>query len=206
MLVRNAMTERVTGVTPETPVAEACTRMEEQGLEALPVLDPGTGRVVGVAGVAEVFRAVRERGSYSAVAQLPVREVMVGRAAAVTPDDPLEKAARLMKELGLPVLPVVDQGRLMGVLTRNGILQAFAEMLGVDTGTARITLVVGDRRGQLARIAEIIRDAGVNITHLGTFYSKTFQQYQIVIRVECENPQPLVELLEQHHYNVVHVE
>ena len=79
-------------------------------------------------------------------------------------------------------------------------------MLGVNSGTTRLTMVVPERRGQLARIAEIIRDAGVSITHLSTFHSKVLQQYSIIVRVETVSSKPLVELLEQHGYKVMRVD
>lgn len=206
MLVRNAMTERLATVTPETRVAEAYELMEKEHFDALPVRDAAADKLIGIIQTLDIFKAAERLDSFKAALQLQVGEVMTQRVVCVKPDDVIERAAKLMEERDVPILPVQDEGRLVGVVTQSDILHAFAEMLGVDSGTNRLTLVVGDRRGQLARIAEIVRDAGVNITHFATFYSHTFQQYKIIVRVECENPRPLVELLEQHHYRVVDVE
>jgi len=99
----------------------------------------------------------------------------------------------------------VEDGRLVGAIGESDLFKHFAEMLGVNSGTTRLTLVVPEKKGQLARIAEIIRDAGVSITHLATFRT-VMDQYKVVVRVETDSTKPLVELLSQHGYKVIHVQ
>lgn len=205
MFVRNAMNEDVTAVSLDANLGEAYQLMKQKGYDELPVLDRGR-KLAGVVQMADILKAAEGLDSFSAALARPVQEVMTARVFTVGPDDLIEKAAKLLWDKDVPLLPVIDEGRLIGVLAEADIFKAFAEMLGVDSQTTRFTLLVGDRRGQLARIAEIIRDAGVSITHLATFYSKVFKQYKIIVRVETDKAHGLIELLEQHGYKVIHVD
>ncbi|MDQ7851085.1 MAG: CBS and ACT domain-containing protein [Armatimonadota bacterium] len=202
MIVRSVMIEDVTTVAPDTPVRQAFELIETKHFDCLPVRDEHR-HLVGVIQLTDIYEACMRLGRDAALA-LPVRDVMVSTPVTVSPEDVVERAAALMREHDVPLLPVVEHGELVGIITESDIFQAFQEMLGAATGTGRLTLVVPDRRGALARIAEIIRDEGISITHVATFYSKLFHQYKIVIRVETQAVEELADVLDQHGYKVIH--
>lgn len=204
MFVRNVMIEDITTVTPDTTLEEAYHILKTKRYDSLPVASE-RDQLVGIVSQDDVYKAAEGTDSFRAALQLKVADVMTTRVVAVAPDDLIEQAASLMWEKDIPMLPVLDEGVLKGVITGADIFRAFAEMLGLHSGTVRLTLLVADRRGQLARISEIIRDAGVNITHVATFESRTFHQYKIMVRVEAIEVRPLVELLQQHSFRVIHI-
>lgn len=204
MIVRNVMIEDVTTVSPEDTLQRAYDLIQTKRYDCLPVAD--ADQLVGVIQLTDIYEACMKEGRQAALPR-KVSEVMVPNPVTVTPDDLIESAAKLLVQRDIPLLPVVDtDGKVVGVINEDDIFRSFSEMLGVDSGTTRLTLVVPDRRGQLARIAEIIRDAGVPIRNLATFRSSVLEQYQIIVRVETNSTKPLVDLLEQHGFKVIRVD
>lgn len=203
MIVRNVMIEDVTTVSPEDTLQHAYDVIQSKRYECLPVKD-ASNHLVGIIQQLDIYEACMKEGRQVALPR-KVKEIMVTNIVTVTPDELIERAAKIMQQRDIPLLPVIEEGKLLGVLHESDLFKAMSEMLGVDSNTTRLTLIVPDRKGQLARIAEIIRDAGVSITHVATFHSQVFDQYKVVVRVETESTRPLVELLEQHGYKVINV-
>jgi len=202
MIVRNVMTEDVTTVSPDDTLQRAYEIINTKKYDCLPVM---AGRLVGIIQLTDIYEACMKEGRQAALPR-KVKEVMVPNPVTVAPTDLLETAAKKMFQHDVPLLPVVEGDQLVGVINEHDIFKAFADLLGVNSGTTRLTLVVPDRRGQLARIGEIIRDAGMTIRNVATFRSSILDQYQIIVRVETDASRPLVELLEQHGYKVLHVQ
>lgn len=203
MIVRNVMIEDVTTVSPEDTLQHAYDVIQTKRYECLPVRDI-RNHLVGIIQLLDIYEACMKDGRQSALPR-KVKEVMVTNIVTVSADELIERAAKIMLQRDIPLLPVVEDDNLKGVIHQSDLFRSMSEMLGVDSNTTRLTLVVPDRKGQLARIAEIIRDAGVSITHVATFHSKVFEQYKVIVRVETETTRPLVELLEQHGYKVINV-
>lgn len=202
MIVRNVMAEDVTTVSPDDTLQRAYEIIQTKRYDCLPVVGD---RLVGIIQLTDIYEACMREGREKALPR-PVKDFMVPDPVTVGPDDLVETAAKIMFQRDVPLLPVVLGERLVGVINEHDIFKAFADMLGVNSGTIRLTLVVPDRRGQLARIAEIIRNAGIDIRNLATFRSSVLDQYQIIVRVETHTSRPLVELLERHGYKVLHVQ
>jgi CBS domain-containing protein len=90
----------------------------------LPVLDDDGESLAGIVSQRDLFRGALARAlGYGWHAQtkvldtLVVKEVMTTAAITTTPDTPLEEAARLMFEQKVGCLPVLERGRLVGILT-----------------------------------------------------------------------------------------
>jgi acetoin utilization protein AcuB len=81
----------------------------------------------------------------------------------VSPDYPLEEAAQLMLDHGVSGLPVVEEGRVVGMITESDIFAQLVEALGGNTTSLRVTVQVPDRPGQLARVADQIAALNCNI-------------------------------------------
>ncbi len=203
MIVRNVMIEDVTSVSPEDTLQHAYEIIQEKHYDCLPVMSDYK-TLVGIIQLTDIYETCMKEGREAGLRK-QVKEIMVTKIITISPDQLIEWAARFMLQYDIPMLPVVEDGELKGIINEADIFKAFAQMLGVNSGTTRLTLLVPERKGQLARIAEIIRDAGVSITHVATFHSEVVDQYNIVVRVETETPRPLIDLLERHGYKVVNV-
>jgi acetoin utilization protein AcuB len=118
-------------------VVDAVRLVREARIRHLPVLD-GSGRLVGI----ETDRDLRQNifdtriqqrlGKQLADAQedLTVRDIMTWAVITVRPETEIRDAARLMHQRKIGALPVVSNGRLVGILTETDVIRAFAEVLG----------------------------------------------------------------------------
>jgi CBS domain-containing protein len=134
--VEDVMTRNVVTATADTTFKQIERLMAEGDITGLPVVGP-TGVILGVVSEADLMLrseaggetlggwspAARERRSKSEA--LTAGGLMSSPAVTVEPDAPLAAAARLMRRGGVKRLPVVDHGRLVGIVTRADILKSY---------------------------------------------------------------------------------
>ena len=115
-------------ITCRTSIATALRLLREHGMPALPVW--GDNCLAGIVDERALLRFTPSEATTLDVYEL--REVLekmtvaraVTPAVAITPDTPLDEAARLMLRNAAEVLPVVDTGRPVGLLTWSALLRA----------------------------------------------------------------------------------
>jgi CBS domain-containing protein len=126
--VRDVMTTRPVTIGPGASLAEAERLLEERDFNALPVVD-AQGQVVGILTKLDVLKAFALRPEaivppYERVMGSSVREHMTREVVSVEPDTPLTRVLERMGETRYTSLPVIDAGRLVGVIAREDILVA----------------------------------------------------------------------------------
>ena len=163
MLVRDVMTVELITVRPQGDPRAALGLCKSGNFRRLPVID-GEGRVVGIVtrGMLERFLATAPPPSIQA-RQHNISQVMASPVVTVSPDDPMEEAARLMVAHKVGSLPVVDHGRLVGIITETDVFKEFVEILGGQTSALRMTVVVPDVPGSLARVVNAVAGLHGNI-------------------------------------------
>lgn len=139
--VGHVMTRDVVSVTPDTPLKDVAAAIVERGISGLPVCD-ADGAVVGVLSEADLlvkqggspersgglFAWLVETASAPDLAKLRAHtagEAMTSPAVTVETASPVSEAARTMVSLGVNRLPVVEDGRLVGIVTRADLVRLF---------------------------------------------------------------------------------
>ena len=133
MQARDVMTREVVTVGPETSAKYAAEVMAEHGFAALPVVDDD-GRLVGIVAEADVLRdrvppdprlhLRRDGGAEPAALSLLVHGVMTSDVRAVEPTADVADVARVFVDERLRSVPVVEGGRLVGIVSRRDLLRA----------------------------------------------------------------------------------
>jgi CBS-domain-containing membrane protein len=128
-IVRDVMTTPVVAVGRETTYKELAAKVRQHRVSAFPVVDD-QARVIGVVSEADMLhRAGRpaERPASRAKADgITAGDLMTHPAVTVTPEDTVERAARLMYTVRVKRLPVVSPGgRLVGIIGRADVLAVF---------------------------------------------------------------------------------
>ncbi len=174
MLVQDIMTHPPLVAGPQMSILEARDTMAEQDIRHLPIVDDG-GRLLGLITrqslLVEPERAGRltawERRRY--LSTLTVGDVMIDAAdvATISPEAPLEDAARIMVERHVGCLPVIGGGGVSGLITETDLLLQLAEMMAASRPGVRVTVHMPNRPGALARLAAAIAAQGWPIMALG---------------------------------------
>jgi len=131
--VRDLMSGEVATLQRNDQLSIADDVMRLGRIRHLPVLDDD-GRLVGIVSQRDLFRGALARAlGYGAHAQqkllgqLLVKEVMTNDPISIAPDAPLAEAARLMLTRKIGALPVVEDGRLVGILTESDFVKRCSE-------------------------------------------------------------------------------
>jgi CBS domain-containing protein len=138
-LVRDAMSSRVDAVDAEAPVAYAAERLAEQDVGVLAVCRGGD-RLSGVITDRDIVVRVIAQGLDPR--RLTVGECGTGEPATVSPRETLDQAAQRMEQQQVRRLPVVQAGRLVGILSHSDLASH-----GADRRAGRLLERLAQRRG-----------------------------------------------------------
>lgn len=144
MIVAEYMSQPAITAPPELSVAAAMKLIHDKRIRRLPVLDHD-GRLIGIVSERDLLRASPSTATTLSIwemteliAELPIREVMTHDVVTVTPDTLIQDAAGLMVDHRIGGLPVVDGGRVVGVITETDIFRVFRSMFSeAPTGSPR---------------------------------------------------------------------
>jgi len=133
MLVKDVMTRDVHTVERNDELAIADALMKQERVRHLPVLDE-SGEVCAVVSQRDLFRGALLRalgfGSRSEdlmLKQVAVKEAMSREIQTAAPDTPVADAARLMIERKIGCLPVIENRKLVGIVTETDFVKLIAE-------------------------------------------------------------------------------
>jgi CBS domain-containing protein len=114
---------RLLSIEPSGRAADAVRTMSEQNLGSLVVLDQG--RMVGMLTFREILQALAQRGS--AIGDVRVGDIMVRDPVTAMPDMEVNDLRRTMIDSGARYLPVLQDGRLIGVISFRDVAKAVLE-------------------------------------------------------------------------------
>jgi len=165
MLVINRMTKDPVTVTGDDLLIQARLKMQKGGFRRIPVVSDG--QLVGMI----TDRDLREHAGY--LDRTEVKAAMSKKLVTVTPATTVEAAAQLLLKQKIGGLPVVEKGRLVGMITTSDILQAFLDVMGVSEETSvRIDFALeGEGRG-LAEASRTVSQQGGEVLSVGTYRYK----------------------------------
>lgn len=115
--VRDAMTTRPTCVPPDSTVTRAARLLAEENVGSLPVADGD--ELIGI--VTDRDLVVKVLAAQLDADTVRVAEVCSGNVAVATPDEKLDDALRRMAKRQVRRLPVVEDGRLVGILAQADV-------------------------------------------------------------------------------------
>jgi len=103
----------------------------------------------------------------SMLGDLTLDDLMIKDPITVGPEDDIESAAELIYRHKIGGMPVLRDGRLVGIITATDILRTFIDMMGILSSTSRIDVLIGNKSGDLKKAVQIINDQGAEIINVG---------------------------------------
>ncbi len=199
MLVYERMSRHPMTVSPNTPVEQALKRMRDEKVRRFPVVDDD-GKLVGIVSDKDLLYAAPSPATSLSIYELhylysriTISQVMTREVVTIEETAPIEEAARVMVDNKIGGLPVMREGKLVGIITETDIFKTLMEMMGARDQGVRLTLLCPEYRGQLAALTGAVAELGGNIISLGTFWGKDATNALITMKVAGVDKDTLVE-------------
>lgn len=211
MYVRNRMTEDVVTIFKEASIDLAFQTMVERRCKQIPVVE--NGKFLGLVTEKLLEEVSPSKATSLSVYELnyllsktKVKDIMAADVLTCTSDILIEDAAVIMRDNDVNALPVVEEGKLVGIITREDILNAFLDISGVNDPGTRISLEVKDELGTIADIAGIIKDFGVNISHIINYTHVGQADFaELIIRLNTTDVDDIVEALKKVNHTILSI-
>ncbi len=196
---------QVITVQPESNLEHALDLMKEYGHDALPVVAEGV--VVGLISKQHIYKtyffsSAESRTDFAR--QTSVQELMKTDFRTILENELLEKAILILTEIKMQFLTVVNSdGRLVGLLTKRKVLNAFADSLGLGKKGLRIELAIDDLEGRLAALSKTIYSLKLNISSLTMTDSIVPNYKKILMHIDTEDQDKVIETIEDAGFRVL---
>ena len=189
MIIANVMKRNPLYVHPNTFVNEVSALMKKEKVGKLPVLD-NNDRLVGIITKKDLDSAAPSSAtsldvyevSYL-VSKLKAEKIMTKKVHTVKETEVVEEAARIMADEGVGCLPVMKGDLLVGIVTVKDLFHVFIDMFGARHEGVRVTALLEEKPGQIARLSAQIAEMGGNIVSLGTFESDDLTKRRVTCKI-----------------------
>ncbi len=192
MLVRQWMTRDLITVTPETTIRQIYEIFDKYSIRRVPVVSGAN--LLGIVSHKDIRRIIfpelsGERPELEQkLSAVQAGDVMTRDLITIEQLAPIEEAALLMHRHKIGGLPVMEEQRLIGIITEHDVFEALLEVTGAKWGVPRLTLVIDDRPGSVKEVADIIRKHPAKIlSFLITKYQMPPEKRELILRVDSED-------------------
>jgi acetoin utilization protein AcuB len=189
MLIDERMSKPVITAHADLPVQDALALMHSEKIRRLPVIDP-QGHLVGIVSERDLLHASPSDATSLSMwelnyllSKLKISDIMTKEVITISSDTPLEEAARIMADNKIGGLPVTHAGKVVGMITETDVFKSFLEIMGARDPGVRVTALVRDAPGELAKVSSTIHKLGGNILACGTFLGKSVENRELTIKV-----------------------
>lgn len=189
MLVKDWMAAPVFTVGPEASVSEVVNLMREKKVKHIPVAVDGV--LKGVISDRDIKQYMPSKGTSLDIfeinyllAKTKASEIMKVKMLTTTTETPVEEAAMLLYDNNIGCLPVVDGGKLVGIISDRDMYRILVEITGARRGGVRVSLPVEDRPGSIREVGDIIRSHDFRLQSILSTNDKAAPgQRYVVLRV-----------------------
>jgi acetoin utilization protein AcuB len=197
-------------IAPDTSLVKARDIIAEKGIEHLLVVDR-EGNLTGIVSDRDLKQTwASPATTLSAhelnylLKQLNVETMMVTNIVSVEPGTTIERASLIMQEQGIGALPVMDKGKLVGIITTTDVTEVLLDALGIDGDSTRFVVLIKDRVGMVAEVSRILKEAEINIRSFVTWPEKKHPGvYHFVIRVSAADGEKAISALTEAGFKVL---
>lgn len=203
MRIRDIMTKNPIIAELNTSLPDAHRIMRQQKIRKLPVLKGE--KLVGIVTYDMVLEASPSPATSLSIqelnyllAEMKVEEVMDKNPVTLTPDTPFEKALALGQNGRIRGFPVVEKGKLVGIVTHGDILRLLTKTLGLQEEGVRITIEgLGGRLGELKDIISIFDRHQAAVMSIMTLPKVEKKDWLVAIRLNVKDGSAIVDDLKK---------
>ena len=192
-------------VRPEEALRKVYRLMSEHRIRHVPVVSAdGLVGVISDRDVREALPSPTDPAGATefaaAMDRITAWEVMSEQVITVTPRTPLSEAAQLLAHRKIGCLPVMEAGRLVGIVTETDMLRAFAALLGDLSGFPRLEVSVADAPGTLRDVSRLFADVPQEVGSFVVGWTEPASPGKptdrvLVLRFQAGDPEEILRIL-----------
>ena len=196
MQVKNWMVKEVITIPPHCALVEALTLMKQYSIRHLPVVENKT--LLGLISESDLRQCLI---SSSLMDEMRLDQIMIKNPVTIGPNESMEEAARLIYRYKIGGLPVVERGKLVGILTTPDILTAFIQLMGVLEASSRLDIQLAARPKSFEEASGVIQKKGGEIISVGMMGKGKKKTY--LFRLKRTPLEPIIQALEKNGHKVI---
>jgi acetoin utilization protein AcuB len=211
MFVKDVMTMNVVNIPSNTSISDAKRIMEAHKIRRLPIVD--RGKLVGIITERRLEQYTPSKATSLSVWEIgyllgntAVKDIMEKNVVTVTPDMTVEEALGAAQKHGVGALPVVERGRLVGIVTTNDFFYKIANpVLGIGMPGTRVEVVGKGKDKVIEDVVSLANKQGIRIItiHVISIPEEPGEKKDIVIHLDTEDTTSFVEEIKKKGYEII---
>ncbi|MBU7593875.1 acetoin utilization AcuB family protein [Metabacillus halosaccharovorans] len=205
MLVKHIMEKNVITLRPEDTISLALKSMKENKIRHIPIVNDHH-ILVGIIterDVKDASPSIFQLELKENFLTKPIKDVMSTDLITGHPLDFVEEIAAILIDNQIGCLPILQDRKLVGLITETDLLHTFVKLTGADQPASHLEIRVPNKPGMLAEVSSILLNRRVNIAS-ALVYSDTDDRYKIlVLRVQTINVTLIIKDIQSSGYQVI---
>ncbi|MDQ0224573.1 acetoin utilization AcuB family protein [Metabacillus niabensis] len=205
MLVKQIMKKDIITLSSKHSIRDALITMKQNSIRHIPIVKE-EDILIGIITERDV------KDASPSIFQLELKEDFLNKSIDTImstnlitghPLDFVEEIAAILIEHKIGCLPILQNKKLVGIITKSDLLHTFVKLTGADQPASHIEVRVPNRAGQLAKVSSIFQNHSINISSV-LVYPDIDDQYKILVfRIQTINVNVILKELMNEGYHVL---
>lgn len=192
MYVKNWMSKNVVTVGVNDSLSVAINTLKRNRVRRLPVMDDD--KLVGIVSDRDLKEAAPSKVTsldiwelHYLLSRINIKDIMKKDPITISPNSTIEKAAIIMHDNKIGGLPVVDEGKLVGIITEQDIFEALINITGARKAGHRLTVSIPDEPGSVKELCDLMRNYDFKCISILTSHAGVEEGFrQVLIRFQAD--------------------
>jgi acetoin utilization protein AcuB len=207
MILEEIMTTNIITLREEETILDAHSLMLKHKIRHLPIIDQ-EHRLIGIVSDRDIRDAspsiLNKIDNQEAVLQMPIKSIMTTDVMTGHPLDFVEEIGAVFYEHKISCLPIVQDRKLVGIITNSDLLHSLIELTGAHQPGSQIEIKVANQAGVLYDITKVFHDRKARILSILMYPDKKDEKFKVVVlRVQTMNPTGIIDDLKTAGYEVL---
>jgi len=173
-------------------------------IRRLPVVEGG--KLLGLVTESHFRELGAKEGSasyrYYLVSKEKVSHIMIKNVITVSPDTTIEECAALASEHNIGTFPVIEKGRIVGIITSTDLFKILTRVLGFDKSGTRIRIIGDYEDKPLSEVPKLLCQHGVRVQSMFPFITADGNRTDLILHLGIDDPQEILNYLEARGYTL----
>lgn len=196
MIVEEIMKTNVATLTPGDTIADAMRLMAEKKIRHIPIINEDE-KLVGIVAdrdIRDACPSVFYAHEHCDILEKTLDQIMTKEVISGHPLDFVEEIAAVFYENKIGCLPIINDQKLVGIITETDMLHTLVELTGAHQPGSLIEVKVPNVSGMLCEITSVIKNRKANIQSVLVYPCKKDEKFKIIVlRVQTMNPTGMIE-------------